>query len=85
MYVPLITFSVDSVELQLNTSIIQNVSGSECIPAYVLQHCATEIALIITKHWRGSIRLAESIILSLFLRKEVDMIPPTMLYFTDIS
>jgi len=44
----LITFSVTGIEHQLNLLNTHKSSGPDCIPAFVLHHCATEIAPILT-------------------------------------
>ena len=46
--IPLITFSVTGIEHQLNLLNTHKSSGPDCIPAFVLHHCATEIAPILT-------------------------------------
>jgi len=47
-HIPLITFSVTGIEHQLNLLNTHKSSGPDCIPAFVLHHCATEIAPILT-------------------------------------
>jgi len=54
--IPLITFSV---EHQLNLLNTQKASGPDYILAFVLYHCATEIALILTVIFSQSLNTAE--------------------------
>ena len=57
--VPLITFSVIGIEHQLKSLNTQKASGPDCIPAYVLHHCATEIAPILTVIFSQSLNTGE--------------------------
>ena len=57
--IPLITFSVEGIEHQLNLLNTQKASGPDYIPAFVLYHCATEIAPILTVIFSQSLNTGE--------------------------
>jgi len=57
--VPLITFSEDGIKHQLSTLDTQKAPGPDCIPAYVLHHCAAEIAPILTVIFSQSLNTGE--------------------------
>ena len=57
--IPLIIFSVTGIENQLNLLNTHKSSGPDCIPAFVLRHCATKIASILTVFFSQSLNTGQ--------------------------